>query len=343
MSKMVLSIGFLIIIFFVMSVYLGYTVVSDAAATITATVKHAIAAEVMIPANDGGGYVTEGLGGAGLNLDLPALTQGVNNRLTTQWPGAKAQEDPVQALTWVLPPGMSGGYHITGPVFITRITESTSLPPTLTAQVAIPIAVNFWMGVWTGTIQRTIVLPLAGQQLTNAFVPYTQAWFNQYQAAWTGAVGGTCSACGVSGPVIGPGYTPSTNVPYGVWFASQQVTVSSSGNYTVQAAADDAAAIWINGRLVATPSLQNGTVSALVPLTAGTVTIGAEVGSNGVGSPNIVPNTQTGAKPSVLSLSLMSPGGQAVASTNSASGWTIDAYPRSVKMPPGGQNSGLLP
>ena len=345
MSKVVLSIGFLIIIFFIMSVYVGYTTMASAASVITTHVKHAMAAEVMVPANNpnGGGYVTEGLGGTGLNLDLPALTQGVNHLLVTQWQGGQLAEDAIQASTWKLPAGIAGGYHITGPVFLSRITESTSLPPTLTATVSIPIAVSFWIGTWTGTIQRTVVLPIAGQQFTDAFVPYSQAWFNQYQTGWASAVQGTCSACGVSGPVIGPGYAPSANIPYGVWFASQQATAPVSGNYTLQAAADDGAAIWINGRLIATPSQKTGSVTALVPLTAGPIQIGAEVVNNGLGTPEIVPDTQGGAKPSVLSLTLMTPSGQVVASTNSASGWTINAYPRVVKLPPGGQIRGMLP
>ena len=57
MSKVVLSIGFLIIIFFIMSVYVGYTTMASAASVITTHVKHAMAAEVMVPANNpnGGG------------------------------------------------------------------------------------------------------------------------------------------------------------------------------------------------------------------------------------------------------------------------------------------------
>lgn len=343
MSKVVLSIGFLLMILFTFSAYLGYTVVTAAANAITTHVKHAIAAEVMVPATQGGGYVTEGLGGTGLNLDLLSLTQGVNRALATHYQGGSIHENVVQTSLWHLPASIAGGYHITGPIFISRITESTSLPPVLTAHIAIPIAVNFWVGTWTGTLQRTVVLPLAGQEFTNAFVAYRQAWFNHYQANWPLAVEGTCSACGVSGPVIGPGYAPKANVPYGVWYASQQATAPVSGNYTLQVAANDGAAIWINGRLAATPSQHSGPVNVLVPLSAGTVNIGVEVVNNGLGTPEIVPNTKGGAKPSVLSLTLSTPSGQAIASTNSASGWTIDAYPRPVAVPAGGQSTGMLP
>lgn len=342
-SKIVLGIGFLLMILFVFSAYLGYTVVTAAANAVTTHVQHAIAAEVMVPATQGGGYVTEGLGGTGLNLDLPRLTQGVNQELATHYTGGSTQEDVVQASLWHLPASVAGGYHITGPIFISRITESTSLPPVLTAHIAIPIAVSFWAGTWTGTLQRTVTLPLAGQEFPNAFVAYRQAWFNQYQMGWPAAVEGTCAACGVSGPVIGPGYAPDANVPYGVWYASQQATAPVAGNYTLQAAADDGAAIWINGRLVATPSQQAGSVNVLVPLTAGLVNIGVEVVNNGLGTPEIVPNTKGGAKPSVLSLTLSTPAGQVIAATNSASGWTIDAYPRPVAVPAGGQSTGLLP
>ena len=347
MSKVVLSLGFFLMLLFIMGVYLGYTVVITAADTITTHVQHVIASEVMVPANSphGGGYVTEGVGGVGLNLDLPTLTAGVNYQLAQEWQGGQAQENSVQAITWFLPSGVNRGYHITGPVSISRITESTSLPPVLTAQVAIPIAVNVWLGSWTGILHRTVVLPLAGQQFTNDFVGYSQAWFNAYQSGWTTPAQGLYTADSyVTGPAIGPGSTPNANVPEVVWFASQQATAPVAGNYTLTVAADDGAAIWINGRLVASPYLaQSRFITALVPLSVGPVIISAEVTNNGQGSLSIVPYNKQLANPSMLSLTLTAPNGQVIASTDSASGWTIDAYPKISTWPAGGQMWGTLP
>lgn len=346
MSKVVMGIGFMILLVFLMSIYIGYTTLTDGAATLTSSVKHALAGQVMVPANAaaGGGYVNEGLNAEGLDLNLNSLTTAVANQISALWSGSHVATTTDDALTWTLPALVSQGFNVTGPLTIAPITESRSAPPTLFTMVAIPVAVHTLFGTWTGTIHRAVTLPLAGQTGPNTFVPYAQSWMTIYQSAWPAAIGGQYSSGWFNAAAIGPGSSPNANVPNGLWFASDQFTVTTPGTYTVWVVADDAAALYVDGQRVATASLdatggQGSTVA--VPLPAGTHVLNAEVTNNGSGSTAIVPDYSGGANPSALAVTVTAPNGQVVATTQHATGWTVNAYPTSP--PPGAITTGTLP
>lgn len=174
MSKVVLSMGFMMVLVFVMTVYSGYTALSDAARTLTAAVEHAIAGTVMKPANlaTGGGYINEGVGGTHLQLSLTSLTTGVDTALPRVWAGSQVREIANGALQWTLPSASAAGFHVSGPITIAPLSESATDPPTLSTTVVIPVAVPTLTGTWTGRIHRAIVLPLAGQTQPETFVLY---------------------------------------------------------------------------------------------------------------------------------------------------------------------------
>ncbi len=175
MSKVVLAIGWTILLLFIMSVYTGYTTLSDAAATLTATIKHVMGGQVMVPANayEGGGYVSEGIGGQALQLNLNSLQTALGDHLPVAWRGSRVTSGANNTLLWRLPAATEQGYGLTGPVTIAAISETSQPFPTLLTTVAIPVAVHTLMGTWTGTIHRAIVLPLAGQTGPGTFVRYT--------------------------------------------------------------------------------------------------------------------------------------------------------------------------
>lgn len=173
MSKVVLSLGLMVVLTLIVSVYQGYTALTDAATTLTASVKHVIAGRVMVPANQTvpGGYVNEGKYGQNLQLNLSALGQGVADQLPRTWPGSQVQSGS-HGWQWTLPSRDARGWNIAGPITIAPLAESSALPPTLTTTVSIPIAVPTLMGTWRGTLRRAVVLPLAGQTAPNQFVRY---------------------------------------------------------------------------------------------------------------------------------------------------------------------------
>lgn len=177
MGQTIWGIGLALVLVFMSSVYAGYTKVLDAGATLTATVKHAIAGSVMKPANSatGGGYINEQIGGAHLALNLSSLMMAVANQLPQSWQGSSVAAASNGGLLWTLPVTTRVGYNITGPVTISAVTESSSAQPTLTATVAIPIQVPIWAATWSGVIHRQIVIPLAGQTGPNHFVPYASS------------------------------------------------------------------------------------------------------------------------------------------------------------------------
>lgn len=346
MAQTVWGLGVFLILVFFSSAYMGYTKVVDAGATLTATVKHAIAGAVMKPANapTGGGYVNEGLDGSNLQLNLSSLTTAVQLQLPHSWPGSTVVPTASGGLRWTLPRATNVGYGLTGPAVISAVTESSNAPPTLTATVAIPIAVPTWVGTWHGVIHREIVLPLAGQTGPKTFVPYNRSWMDLYQTSWPIAQGGTYSSQWFSSPAIGPGSAPNANVPNGIWFASSQFSAPISGSYRITVLADDGAALYLDGQLIATATLNanspNG-VTVTKTLTAGSHVLDVEVTNNDGGSASIVPDNSGGDNPSALMLTATAPNGQIVATTAQPNTWRIDAYPNPA--PIGATTSGTLP
>lgn len=351
MSKVVQAIGFMILLVWIMSIYLGYTALTDAAATLTATVKHAIAGEVMVPATnpEGGGYVDEQVGGSDLQLNIGSLTKGVAYAIPRVWGGSRIVVASLPgSITWTLPVSVAQGYGVTGPITIAPIQYHQPVgtaPPFLTTTVSIPVAVHTIFGSWTGTIRRAVDLPLAGQTGPGTFTPYSQSWFATYQSGWELATTGIDSGGWFTGvSAIGPEGNPNNNVPNGIWFASDEFTVTTSGAYNIQVQADDAAALYLDGQLIATTSLNgNGGSGVTVSetLTPGTHVLAAEVSNNGNGSTTIVPDNSGVNNPSALAVTVTSTGGQVLGSTESGNGWRVNPYPSSP--PQGSVTSGALP
>ena len=347
MSNIVLAIGFLLQLVFFASVFLGYTTVVDGAATLTTTVRHAIAGQVMVAANaaGGGGYVTEGVNAGGLTLNLTSLTEAAARHLPTVWSGSKVSVLTDGAIAWTLPASAAAGYDVTGPITVSPVTESTTMPPTLRTMVTIPVAVPFLFGTWRGTIQHTVVLPLAGQTAPDQFVSYAASWTDTYQATWPlAAPGQYASPQWFTAAAIGPGTTPNGLVPNGLWFASAAFNVTQPGTYRVWVDADDGAACFVNGHLVATASLSSTHghgVTVSVPLAAGPQVMNVEVSNNDRGSMAIVPDGSGSLNPSALAVTVTAPDGQVVLSTNASGRWRIDAYP--TVLPTGATTTGSLP
>ena len=345
MSKMVMGLGFMLFLVFFISIYSGYTMLTDAAATLTASVRHAIAGSVMVPANGaaGGGYVNEGLNAQGLTLNLNTLTQAVVAKIPVLWQGSRMTPLSTGAVLWTLPAAVARGYSITGPITINAITETGATPPTLATTVAIPVSVPTLFGTWTGVLHRAITLPLAGQTGPGTFVPYAQMWADLYQSTWQRAVSGTYGGW-FSAAAIGPGSSPGANVPNGIWFASNTFTVFHAGPYTVWVAADDAAVLYLDGQLLATPSLNadgGQGITRTVTLTTGTHVLNAEIINNDNGSTTIVPDGSGSPNPSALAVRITNAQGQIVDATQSNHIWTINAYPSAP--PVGSTTTGTLP
>lgn len=346
MSNVILAVGLMLQIVWVAWLFIGYATLVDAASTLTATVRHVIAGQIMVPANGaaGGGYVAEGVNADGLTLNLASLTDAAARHLPTVWPGSKVSVAADGVITWTLPASAADGYDVTGPITLGPVTESSTMPPTLRTTVTIPVAVPLLFGRWRSTLQRTVVLPLAGQTARDQFVSYAASWTGIYQTTWPLATHGSYASQWFTAPAIGPGPIPNANVPNGLWFASAAFSVDQPGLYQVWVDADDGAALYVNGQLVATTSLaatrgQGVTVS--VPLAAGPQVINAEVVNNGAGTTAVVPDGSGSLNPSALAVTVTAPNGQVVWSTSGGSRWRVDAYP--VPPPAGTTTTGSLP
>ncbi len=161
---------------------------------------------------------------------------------------------------------------------------------------------------------------------------WTQQGYNL--STWTvaKAYGGTGVYPG-NAALIGPG---AGNQPNGVYYLVRYLNTAVSGSAALSFMADDVAVVYLDGVQVATSygcSLCNGTpVTAQVNLSAGTHVLAVQVANNGgVGNGYVAYNSGS-PNPTGLSLTLTQ-GSQTLASTASASGWLMLAYPSKLLSP----------
>lgn len=127
---------------------------------------------------------------------------------------------------------------------------------------------------------------------------------------------------------IGPG---SGNQPNGVYYLATTVTVPQDGTVTLSVAADDAAAVYFGGALIAQVNLlQSSTYGAQAQFSgnikAGTYVVAVEVSNNDNGTYSYVPYNSGSANPTAF-LMTIAQNGQTLRDTSSATGWVMLAYP----------------
>lgn len=152
-------------------------------------------------------------------------------------------------------------------------------------------------------------------------------------SAWTGAKAYAGSPYPSAPAIIGPG---SGNQPNGVYYLTLFVNTGISGAATLSFMADDAAVVYIDGTKIASSygcSLCAGKpVTAQVNLSAGTHLIAVQVANNAGAGNGYVTNGSGSPNPTGLYLTLTQ-SSQVVASTASANGWLMLAYPSALLSP----------
>lgn len=173
LSQVVLSLGLFMVLAALWGSWVGYTRVAETRARVQQVVAQGLAAGLVTPVTQGGGYETEPYGASGPPRILVA---GVVRR------AAMLAQDTVPGSTvavgatgyaWTLPPDDAPRWDLRGAVTVTDVFLTSQAPYELHATVTAPVAVPVW-GVATlpATLRLAIVLPIAGQQGPQRFVPY---------------------------------------------------------------------------------------------------------------------------------------------------------------------------
>lgn len=203
----------------------------------------------------------------------------------------------------------------------------------------------------------TLTFTPSGPDVTTYGTPYKTSitftvnnndWFNNVETSWP-----LTQPIPQSSPVLPQNsldldptayLSPGTdNVPNGIWFVSAPLTATEAGSYTFTFQADDAAVLYLDGKILGTSVWGDGTktVTVALPLVKGTQVVDFEVTNNDENSTAIVPYDSGTPNPSGLYFQLTGPSGQTVLSSSQSNTWHLDAYPNPA--PPGAATSGNLP
>lgn len=169
-SLVILSLGFMALIFVSWGTYLGYTQLVDTRETVRSLVADGIDQAILLPSSQNGAYFDEGLNGTDLQLEAANVAPTTENALRQSVPGSTTPPCPTQGFScppgwnhglcnhmehqlqqflpsinascnagtngggfeWDLPASYAANAHIAGPVTVDDIQVDSSNPSTIT-------------------------------------------------------------------------------------------------------------------------------------------------------------------------------------------------------------------
>lgn len=173
-SGVLLGVGLAVTLTLVWWAWQTDTILVATGRTIAGAVRAGLAAGAVAPDGQGGGYVTEGVGGRALQLDAAGVAQAVAGACQRAEPGSTVTVAGA-TVTWTWPPGAAATAHLAGPVTVGPVAYQTppAAPPTLTAEVQVPWRLPILPGItWAQTVTQTVTVTLAGEQAPGQFAPY---------------------------------------------------------------------------------------------------------------------------------------------------------------------------
>lgn len=170
-SQVVLSIGLFVLTASALAAWDGYSQLANTRTTLLTTIRSSISTAVITPAPQGG-YVTEGLAGSSLELNLGDLVHAAADSAQQSIPHSKVQVGST-GFTWTLSQAQATPRDVGGTISVGPIMQSNTNGYHLQANVSVPVVVPlFGMPAWHTTMKATVYVPLGGQTAPAVFVPY---------------------------------------------------------------------------------------------------------------------------------------------------------------------------